>query len=121
MQETVAVVRTLIREGHVRFGTNMIRIENFDLWYAPRCRDVPAYLSAVLPKGIALGGEVADGIILTRSTLDTAATVRSKLADAARSVGRDPGKIEITTLLPTSVADDRGAAFAALCAACLSP
>ena len=40
--------------------------------------------------------------------------MRSQLADAARSVGRDPGKIEITTLLPTSVADDRGAALEAL-------
>ncbi len=113
-RETVAVVRTLIREGQVRFEGETIRIENFDLWYAPRYRDVPLYLSAVFPKGIALCGEVADGIILTRSTLDTAASVRSQLADAARSVGRDPGKIEITTLLPTSVADDRGAALEAL-------
>jgi hypothetical protein len=35
-----------------------IRIHNFELWYAPRHREVPMYLSAVFPKGVA---EVADG------------------------------------------------------------
>ena len=53
------------------------------------------YLSAVFPKGVALCGEIADGIILTRSTLRTAASVRLQLAEAAHRVGRDPAKIEI--------------------------
>jgi alkanesulfonate monooxygenase SsuD/methylene tetrahydromethanopterin reductase-like flavin-dependent oxidoreductase (luciferase family) len=57
---------------------------------------------------------VADGIILTRSTLETAARVRAQLAEAARGAGRDPGRIEVTTLLPTSVGDTREAALAAL-------
>jgi alkanesulfonate monooxygenase SsuD/methylene tetrahydromethanopterin reductase-like flavin-dependent oxidoreductase (luciferase family) len=70
-RETVAIVRELIREGRVRFEGETTRIENFDLWYTPRHRDVPVYLSAVFAKGIALCGEVADGIILTRSTLRT--------------------------------------------------
>jgi probable F420-dependent oxidoreductase len=113
-RETVAIVRHLIQDGQVRFTGQTIRIENFDLWYTPRYRDIPIYLSAVFPKGIALCGEVADGVILTRSTLDTAASVRSQLADAAHRIGRDPGKIEITTLLPTSTADNRAAALAAL-------
>ena len=72
------------------------------------------YLSAVFPKGIALCGEVADGIILTRSTLRTAASVRVQLAEAAHQVGRDPAKIEVTSLLPTSVGDTREAALATL-------
>lgn len=113
-RETVAIVRSLIREGHVHFEGETIRIESFDLWYAPRNRDVPVYLSAVFPKGIALCGEVADGIILTRSTLHTAAPVRAQLAAAAGQAGRDPAGIEVTTLMPTSVADTREAALAAL-------
>ena len=113
-RETVAIVRTLISEGRVRFDGETIRIESFDLWYAPRHRDVPVYLSAVFPKGIALCGQIADGIILTRSTVDTAAQVRAQLADAARLAGRDPGRIEVTTLLPTSVGETRDAALAAL-------
>src|SRR5262249_30186989 len=113
-RETVAIVRQLIRDGHVQFDGQTIRIENFDLWYAPRQREVPVYLSAVFAKGIALCGEIADGIILTRSTLATAAAMRAHLATAARQAGRDPGKIEVTTLLPTLVADTRAAALAAL-------
>jgi len=113
-RETVAVVRELIRNGRVRFDGQTLHIENFDLWYAPRQREVPVYLSAVFAKGIALCGEVADGIILTRSTLATAAAVRAQLAAAASSVGRDPNRIEVTTLLQTSVADTRDAAIAAL-------
>ena len=88
-RETVAIVRELIREGRVSFQGETIRIENFDLWYTPRHRDIPVYLSAVFQKGIVLCGEVADGIILTRSTLRTAAQVRMHLAEGARNAGRD--------------------------------
>jgi alkanesulfonate monooxygenase SsuD/methylene tetrahydromethanopterin reductase-like flavin-dependent oxidoreductase (luciferase family) len=93
-RETVAVVRELIRTGRVQFDGQTLHIENFDFWYAPRQREVPVYLSAVFAKGIALCGEVADGIILTRSTLATGAAVRAQLTAAARSAGRDPGRIE---------------------------
>jgi probable F420-dependent oxidoreductase len=113
-RETVAVVRELIREGRASFKGETIRIENFDLWYTPRHRDVPVWLSAVFQKGIALCGEVADGIILTRSTLQTAASVRVHLTEGARKAGRDPTQIEVTSLLPTSVADTRVIALAAL-------
>lgn len=113
-RETVAIVRALTRDGRVSFAGETIRIENFDLWYTPRQRDIPIYLSAVFQKGIALCGEVADGIILTRSTLDTAAQVRVHLTEGASKSGRDPGQVEVTSLLPTSVADTHTAALAAL-------
>jgi len=113
-RETVAIVRALIRDGRVRFDGETVRIENFDLWYTPQHRDVPVYLAAVFAKGVALAGEVADGVILTRSTLDTATIVRQQLSDAAQRAGRDPSTIEITSLLPTAVADTRETALAAL-------
>jgi probable F420-dependent oxidoreductase len=113
-RETVAIVRSLIREGIVHFEGETIRIESFDLSYIPRHREVPVYLSAVFPKAIALCGEVADGVILTRSTLHTGASVRAQLTEAAHRVGRDPGKIDVTTLLPTSVGATREVALAAL-------
>jgi probable F420-dependent oxidoreductase len=113
-RETVMIVRELIREGRVSFKGETIQIENFDLWYTPRHPDVPVYLSAVFQKGIALCGEIADGIILTRSTLQTAAQVRVHLAEGARHAGRDPTQIEVTSLLPASVDDTQSAALAAL-------
>lgn len=113
-RETVAVVRGLIRDGRVRFDGETVRIDNFDLWYAPRHRDVPVYLAAVFEKGIELAGEVADGVILTRSTLDTAATVRGQIAEVASRAGRDASRFELTTLLPTAVGETREAALATL-------
>ena len=63
---------------------------------------------------IALCGEIADGILLTRSTLDTAAEVRERLREGADRAGRDPGQIVMSSLLPTMVAETREAALAAL-------
>jgi probable F420-dependent oxidoreductase len=113
-RETVAIVRKALRDGQVQFDGETIRIENFDLWYTPRHRQIPVYLSAVFEKGIALCGEIGDGIILTRSTLQTASGVRAQLDEAARRAGRDPSVIEITSLLSTAVAETREAALAVL-------
>jgi probable F420-dependent oxidoreductase len=113
-RETVTIVRDLIHDGRVSFQGDSIRIENFDLWYAPRHRNIPVYLSAVFQKGIALCGEVADGIILTRSTLGTAAQVRAYLAEGACKAGRAATQFMVTTLLPASIGDTREAALAAL-------
>jgi probable F420-dependent oxidoreductase len=113
-RETVAIVRTLVREGRVQFEGETVRIKDFDLWYTPRHRHVPVYLAAVFAQGIALAAEVADGVILTRSTLHTAAAVRLQIALAASQSGRDPSEITITTLLPTAVGDTSAEALAAL-------
>ena len=114
-RETVAIVRELIREGRVSFEGETIRIENFDLWYTPRHRDVPVYLSAVFQKGIALCGEVADGIILTRSTLQHgrvgAGTSGRRRPLRRTRPGPDRGHLPIADL---GRRDARSAALAAL-------
>jgi len=114
VRETVAVVRDLLRDGIVSHRGDTVRIESFDLWFAPRRRDIPIWLSALFPKMVALAGAIADGVMLTRSTLATAARVRAEVAEAARRAGRDPERIAIASLLPTMVADSRAAALAAL-------
>jgi probable F420-dependent oxidoreductase len=110
VRESVALIRDLLRDGHVRFEGETIRSAGFELWFTPRRPEIPIYLSAVFPKMTELCGEIADGIILTRSTVATAGQVRQRLADA----GRDPGRIAVTTLLPTAVAETRAEALAAL-------
>ena len=113
VRDTVAVVRTLLREGEVSHAGETVRIERFNLWFRPHRGDVPVYLSALFPKMLELTGEIADGVILTRSTLATARAARERIAAGAARVGRDPGAVEITSLLPASVSPDREAAFAA--------
>ena len=114
VRETVAVVRGLLQDGRVSHRGDTVRVDGFDLWFAPPRRTIPIYLSAVFEKGIALCGELADGVILTRSTLATAAEARRHLADGSARAGRDPEGVAITTLLPTVVADTREEAFALL-------
>ncbi|MGH7098926.1 MAG: LLM class flavin-dependent oxidoreductase [Stellaceae bacterium] len=114
VRETIAALRALLREGHVRFAGETVRIAHFDLWFTPRRPEIPIYLSAVFPKMIALCGEIADGVLLTRSTLATAAAVRDGLREGARRAGRDPGQITIAALLPAAVGETREEALALL-------
>jgi probable F420-dependent oxidoreductase len=114
VRETVGAIRELLREGRLSYQGETVRVEAFDLWFAPQRRSLPIYLSAVFPKGIALCGEIADGIILTRSTVKTAAEVRRHLSEGAARAGRDPGATALTSLLPTAVAETRDEALALL-------
>jgi probable F420-dependent oxidoreductase len=107
VRESVHVIRELLRDGRVRFQGDTVRIDGFDLWFTPRRPVIPIYVSAVFPRMISLCGEIADGVILTRSTLATAALVREGLADGAKRTGRDPGRIAVTTLLPAAVGETR--------------
>jgi alkanesulfonate monooxygenase SsuD/methylene tetrahydromethanopterin reductase-like flavin-dependent oxidoreductase (luciferase family) len=63
---------------------------------------------------IAACGEIADGVILTRSTLATAPLVRELLAEGAKRAGRDPGRVTVTTLLPAAVGQTRREALEVL-------
>jgi 5,10-methylenetetrahydromethanopterin reductase len=114
VRESVAVIRGLLRDGRTSYAGETVRIEGFDLWFTPLRPSIPVYLSAVFPKMTTLCGEIADGIILTRSTLATAARVREQLADGAHRVGRDPSAIAVTSLLPTAVGATRREALDAL-------
>ena len=113
VRDTVAVVRRLLREGEAGYAGETIRIERFDLWFEPLRREIPVYLSALFPKMTELCGEVADGVILARSTLGSAAAARAHVAAGAARAGRDDTVIEIASLLPASVASNRKEALAA--------
>jgi len=114
VRETVAVIRGLLRDGRVAYQGETVRIENFELWFQPRRREIPVYISAVFPKMVALCGEIADGVMLTRSSLKTAAQVRTQLTEGTGRTGRDPADITVASLLPTIVADSRAEALAEL-------
>jgi alkanesulfonate monooxygenase SsuD/methylene tetrahydromethanopterin reductase-like flavin-dependent oxidoreductase (luciferase family) len=59
----------------------------------------------------AMCGEIADGIILTRSTLKTAAEIRKNLTVGTTIANREPTAVAITSLLPTAVAETRAEAM----------
>jgi 5,10-methylenetetrahydromethanopterin reductase len=111
LRESVDIIRALLRDGEVSYHGNTVTIEHFDFWFTPGRREIPIYLAAVFPKMMQVCGEIAQGVILTRSTLDTGRQVAEHVAVGARRAGRDPQGIDITSLLPCCVDTDRQAAF----------
>jgi len=112
LRETVEVVRRLLRDGVVSFAGEVVRIERFDLWFSPLRRDVPIYLAALFPPLLELGGEIADGVLLTWATLEAGRRAAEHAAIGARRAGRDPGAVDVASLLPCSVAASRADAVA---------
>lgn len=110
-RETVAFIRQLLSEGAAQIDGDTIKIDNFDLWFERSGRPMPIYLAGLFPKMVGVTGEVADGIILTRSTLRTAAQIRVQLKEGAEKAGRSSADIAVTSLLPLSVSNDRAEAF----------
>jgi 5,10-methylenetetrahydromethanopterin reductase len=56
-------------------------------------------------------GEIADGLILTWSTVEAPARAAAHLATGARRGGRRPQDVEITSLLPCVIAGSRAEAL----------
>ena len=85
VRETAEVVRQLLRDGRVSYRGETVTIENYELWFQPFRPSLPIYFAAVFPKMIGVCGEEADGVILTRSTLDVGS--RRAPAHCRRSQG----------------------------------
>lgn len=111
LRESVAIIRMLFRDGVVSYQGDTVNIERFDFWFTPSRREIPIYLAAVFPAMMQVCGEIAQGVILTRSTLETGPRVAEQVAIGAKRAGRPPQDIDITSLLPCSVDTDRQAAF----------
>jgi alkanesulfonate monooxygenase SsuD/methylene tetrahydromethanopterin reductase-like flavin-dependent oxidoreductase (luciferase family) len=114
VRESVEIIRTLLRDGVVSYQGRTISIERFDLWFAPIRQEIPIYLSALFPKMLEVCGEIAQGVIMTRSTLETGHRAAESIAVGARRAGRRPEEIDLASLLPCSVATNRQAAFDAM-------
>ena len=112
VREYVAVIRSLLETGSVSgFHGATIDIEQFDFWFDRDESKVPIYLAGLFSKMLQTCGEIADGVILTRSTMDTCERVRAEVAAGAGPVGRSAADVEITSLLPTAVAETEAEAL----------
>ena len=103
LRETVDVVRTLLHDGVVSHRGELLQIERFDLWFRPLRPVVPVYLSGVFRPMLEVCGEIAEGAILTSSTLGWARRAAAHVAAGARRAGRNPGDLELAALLGCAV------------------
>ncbi|HXH09844.1 MAG TPA: LLM class flavin-dependent oxidoreductase [Alphaproteobacteria bacterium] len=114
LRESVEVIRTLLRQGSVSYKGEIISIEAFDLWFTPLRPEIPIYLAALFPKMLQVCGEIAQGVILTWSTLEAGRRAAENIAIGAQRVGRRVEEVDIASLLPCYVTADRRQAFDAM-------
>lgn len=80
----------------------------------PVRKEIPIYLGATAPKGLAQCGEIADGWIgVFIDTTQPEATVGAVL-DAVEGAGRARSDFDVSTLIPTAVAETEEQAIAAV-------
>jgi probable F420-dependent oxidoreductase len=114
VRESVEVIRTLLRDGVVSYKGETVGIERFDLWFTPIRQEIPIYLAALFPKMLQVCGEIAQGVILTWSTLDAGRRAVANIAIGAQRAGRRPEEVDIASLLPCYVTNDRRQALDAI-------
>ena len=110
LRECVDIVRAILKDSDVNYHGEIYNIDRFDLWFEPLRREIPIYVAAVFPKMLEVCGEISQGAILTWCTLEHAETAARHVGIGARKAGRAPGDVEVASLLPCAVSDDREAA-----------
>jgi 5,10-methylenetetrahydromethanopterin reductase len=111
LKESIDIMRTLWRQGEIRsYNGNIFSIEWFNLWFRPLRQDIPIYLGAVNPKLLRLTGEIAQGVILTRSTLEQTRAAIAHVSRGRQQAGRPASEVELATQLACSISKDKDAA-----------
>ena len=110
LRECVDIVRAILKDSDVNYHGEIYNIDRFDLWFQPLRKEIPIYVAAVFPKMLEVCGEISQGAILTWCTLDHAETAVRHVGLGARNAGRDPAEVEVASLLPCAVSNDRDAA-----------
>ena len=111
LRETVDIVRGLVRDGTVGYAGRTVTIERFDLWFKPLRPEIPVYVSALFPPMLQIGGEIADGVLLTWPTTASGRRAAENVAIGARRAGRSPADVDVASLIPCFVARDQRQAF----------
>ncbi len=107
LRECVDIVRTLLHDGGVSYQGSVYNIERFDLWFEPLRKEIPIYVAAVFPKMLEICGEIAQGTILTWTTVEHARTAAEHVALGAGRAGRSPEEVDVATLLPCTVSEEK--------------
>lgn len=74
----------------------------------------PLFLGALGDAMIALGGEIADGVLLNWCTPERVRRARDLVADGARRAGRDPSAITVGVYVRACLGEEEGLALEAL-------
>ena len=107
LRETVRLVRALLRGGALEDG------DSVTLSLRPG-REVPIWISALGPKAMRLGGEIADGVILNWCPPERVSFARARIAEGAEAAERDPVSVTVAVYVRAWVGRDEAEAISAL-------
>jgi 5,10-methylenetetrahydromethanopterin reductase len=106
MREYVEVIRGLLTGMDAAYHGKFFNFEKFPK-LSSEPQDIPIYFGSSAPRMLELVGKVADGVILNSiSTIEYVKSACERIAEGAKSVGRDSSKIEIGHSVIYSVAED---------------
>ncbi len=106
MGEYVEIIRKLLSGAGATHHGKFFIIEKFPK-LSSEPQNIPIYFGSSAPRMLELAGKVADGVILNSiSTPEYMRFARERIADGAKSVGRDPSRIEIGHSVIYAVSDD---------------
>jgi len=106
LRETVDVVRKLLKDTRVSYQGEVIKIQDFDLWFQLVRQEIPVYVAAVRPRMLEITGEIAQGALLTWCTLDHAATAAKHVAIGAERAGKNSSDVEVASLISCAVSEN---------------
>ena len=107
LRETVRRVRALLRGGALEDG------DSVTLSLRPG-REVPIWISALGPKAMRLGGEIADGVILNWCPPERVSFGCARIAEGAEAAERDPASVTVAVYVRAWVGRDEGEAMSEL-------
>jgi 5,10-methylenetetrahydromethanopterin reductase len=112
LRESVAVVRSALAGEEVETPEG----GRFRLSIHPGPGPVPIWVSALNPRAMRLGGEIADGVLLNWCPPERVAFARERIREGAEAAGRDPASVTLAVYVRACVGQESGAAMAALAA-----
>lgn len=111
LRELVVTLRRLFAGDRVEIDGR-----SFALSLVPE-RPVPIWISALGPRAVRIGGEVADGVLLNWCTPERAASAVAEIRKSAEGAGRDPAAVTVGVYVRASVGSSDDEALRALRAA----
>ena len=106
MGEYVEIIRKLLSGIDATYHGKFFNLDKFPK-LSSQPINIPIYFGSSAPKMLELAGKIGDGVILNSiSTPEYVSFARERIADGAKSVGKDPSQIEIGHSIIYAVAED---------------
>jgi 5,10-methylenetetrahydromethanopterin reductase len=115
VREYVHCIRRLLTGESVTHHGDVIHMDDAALSWKPRRAEIPIWIAANTPQGLANAARIGDGLLLDAGcSPEYAANAIRIFREAAEAAGRGGDTLEIAQLINTSIDDDRERALDAV-------